>query len=373
MYPYLSRTLAVVGVMVFAAVLAACSSAKKDEYKNAKSLPPLEVPPDLIHPPKDTTFAVPAAPAAASGKAADESATAAPAQSNAAADVPAPVARRSEAPAAAVSGATAHIEREGAQRWLVVPGDAAAVRTRAREFLQQDGFEIANDDAVHGTIETEWRAAEGGRGDTRDQKELDAALATGLQDKFRVRIEAGRVAGTVEIYVSHLGLQRTTAAGAEKWQPRPADPLLEAELLSRMQDYFSDEAHAEPPADLPAVRADISTGSDSVSIMRIAEDFDRAWRRIGIALGRGGFVIEDRNRNEGVYHIRLGRAFKEDANAGFFSRLFGRNAGDAEAQYRIALNGRGNDTTVVVQHPGGAPVRTSIGERILDRLKEKME
>ena len=90
-------------------------------------------------------------------------------------------------------------------------------------------------------------------------------------------------------------------------------------------------------------------------------------------MGRAGFVIEDRNRAEGLYHIRLGRAFKEDAKAGFFSRLFGANAGDPDEQYRVYLKDRGENTVVVVQHPGGAAVRTSIGERILQKLKDTME
>ena len=365
-----SRCLALVGIAV---LLAACSTAKHDEYKNAKALPPLEVPPDLINPPKDTATAVPAAgsasaavsppPAAAAGGEAPLSSTAA--QPPAAAPPVTPTAAAS-APAAA---GKVHLEREGAQRWLVVPGTPATVFPRVHEFLVQEGYEIAAENAVQGTLETEWRAAV-----VAGQDKLDAVAAAALQNKFRLRLEAGRAADTVEISVSHLGLQRLLVDGAEKWQPRPADPQLEAELLSHLQDYFANEgAHAGAAADLPAVHAEIVTGSDSVTTMRIPEDFERAWRRVGLALGRGGFVIEDRNRDQGVYLIKLGRAFKEDAKAGFFSRLFGANAGDPDAQYRVFLKGRGNETVVTVQHPGGAAVRTSIGERILDRLKEKME
>src|SRR3569623_716090 len=342
-----SRCLALVGIAV---LLAACSTAKHDEYKNAKALPPLEVPPDLINPPKDTATAVPAA-------------------GSASAAVRPPPATPTAAAAAPAAAGKVHLEREGAQRWLVVPGTPATVFPRVHEFLVQEGYEIAAENAVQGTLETEWRAAV-----VAGQDKLDAVAAAALQNKFRLRLEAGRAADTVEISVSHLGLQRLLVDGAEKWQPRPADPQLEAELLSHLQDYFANEgAHAGAAAELPAVHAESVTGSDSVTTMRIPEDFERAWRRGGLALGRGGFVIEDRNRDQGVYLIKLGRAFKEAAKAGFFSRLFGANAGDPDAQYRVFLKGRGNETVVTVQHPGGAAVRTSIGERILDRLKEKME
>src|SRR3569832_1404271 len=293
--------------MACAAALAACGSSatiKDDEYKNALALPPLEVPPDLINPPKDAALAVPAVPAGGAAIAA--------------APRPAPPETAAAAPAAPVSNPQGRLERDGAQRWLVVSGEVAAVTKRVHEFLLQEGYDIAAEDAARGNIETEWRAADAGRAGDNDKEKLNEALSAGLQDKFRIRLEAGRSPGTVEIYVSHLGLQRVTADGADKWQPRAA-------------------------------------------------------RRIGFALGRGGFVIEDRNRNDGLYLIRLGRAFKEDAKAGFFGRLFGASGGDPDAQYRVFLKGMGDETTVVVQHPGGAVVRTSIGERILNRLQEKME
>lgn len=349
-----TRRFSSAGIVVLCAVLAACAT-KNDEYKNSKSLPPLEVPPDLINPPKDSATAVPVLPPAA------------PAAEEAGATTGA-VPAAATAVAATATTSTLRLEREGALRWLVVPGAADAVRARIRDFLLQERFEIAGEDAARGVLETDWRTAEAQGG------ELNQALAAGLRDKFRVRVEAGRTEGTAEVYVSHSGLQRVTAAGAETWQPRAADPLLEADLLDRLQDFLAGEtASAEPAPDLPGVRSVIETGPDSVTTLRLAEDFERAWRRIGFALGRGGFVIEDRNRAEGVYLIRLGKAFKEDANAGFFSRLFGSNAGDPEAQYRVQLQGRGDATVAVVQHPGGAAVRTSIGERILERLKEKME
>jgi len=359
-----SRRLAVAAVaMACAAALAACGSSatkKDDEYKNARALPPLEVPPDLINPPKDAALAVPAVPAGGAA--------------NAAAPPPAPPETAAAAPAAPVSNPQVRLERDGAQRWLVVSGEVAAVIKRVHEFLLQEGYDIAAEDAARGNIETEWRAADAGRAGDNDKEKLNEALSAGLQDKFRIRLEAGRSPGTVEIYVSHLGLQRVTADGADKWQPRPADPAIEADMLRRLQGFFGSEGtHAEPALDLPKVHSDIRTSQDGATTMRLAEDFDRAWRRIGFALGRGGFVIEDRNRNDGLYLIRLGRAFKEDAKAGFFGRLFGASGGDPDAQYRVFLKGMGDETTVVVQHPGGAVVRTSIGERILNRLQEKME
>jgi outer membrane protein assembly factor BamC len=121
------------------------------------------------------------------------------------------------------------------------------------------------------------------------------------------------------------------------------------------------------------VKAKVTVDNQGAATLSLNEDFDRAWRRVGIALGQGGFVVEDRNRSEGIYMIRLGTAFKEDAKAGFIARLFGSNGGDPNEKYRIAVKDHGEENWVVVQFPSGGPVHTGIGERLLERLKQEMD
>jgi outer membrane protein assembly factor BamC len=36
----------------------------------------------------------------------------------------------------------------------------------------------------------------------------------------------------------------------------------------------------------------------------VFEPFDRAWRRVGLALDRVGFTVEDRDRQKGQYFVR---------------------------------------------------------------------
>jgi outer membrane protein assembly factor BamC len=363
-FPYMSkaalRRFSVLGLTLCMAAVAACSNTKKEDepYKDSKALPPLEVPPDLITPPQDANTAIPALPPAA---------PAAPATTP-----PAIAAETKSAGEAAPAAGALHVEKQGAQRWLVVPAPADQVWRRVKDFLIEKGFTLAKEDEKAGTLETDWR---GGERQAAGQNDLDAALKSGLQDKYKLRIETGRVAGTSEVSVSHLGLQRVVTDGKPEWQPRVSDPMLEADLLDQLRGFFQSEGTAPAPvSDLPAVKAKVSTDTTtSISTLSLNEDFDRAWRRIGLALGRGGFVIEDRNRSEGIYLIRLGTAFKEDAKAGFVARLFGSNAGDANERFRIHVKDEGDQCAVIVEHPGGAPVHTSIGARILNRLKDKME
>jgi outer membrane protein assembly factor BamC len=366
------RDLGLVAVCLLA--VAACSNTKKedDAYKHSKALPPLEMTPDLIGPAKDASTAIPelppAAPAPASPAAPAPSTAAAPETSAAAA--PSPAAASAAAASAGSGEASLHIERQGALRWLVVPAQVPQLQQRLKDFLVQKGFSFSTEEAAAGTLETEWRS-EGEQ--PAKAGDLDAALKSGLQDKYKLRIESGRVPGTSEVTVTHLGLQQVMVNGQPQWQPRASDPMLEADMLEQLRAFLQSEGTAPEGSDLPAVKARIATDTEGVSTMTLNEDFDRAWRRVGLALGRGGFVVEDRNRSEGLYMIRLGTAFKEDAKAGFVARLFGSNAGDPNEKYRVYVKDKGDECAVIVEHPGGAPVHTSIGGRILDRLQEKME
>jgi uncharacterized lipoprotein len=36
----------------------------------------------------------------------------------------------------------------------------------------------------------------------------------------------------------------------------------------------------------------------------VQDDFDRAWRRVGLALDRSGFSVEDRDRAAGLFFVR---------------------------------------------------------------------
>ena len=51
-------------------------------------------------------------------------------------------------------------------------------------------------------------------------------------------------------------------------------------------------------------RAEIVKSSDGTEALQVNEPFDRAWRRVGLALDRVGFTVEDRDRQKGQYFVR---------------------------------------------------------------------
>jgi outer membrane protein assembly factor BamC len=45
-------------------------------------------------------------------------------------------------------------------------------------------------------------------------------------------------------------------------------------------------------------------GDDGKRTLALEDQFDRAWRRVGLALDRVGFTVEDRDRSQGLYYVR---------------------------------------------------------------------
>ena len=85
------------------------------------------------------------------------------------------------------------------------------------------------------------------------------------------------------------------------------DDELDAELLRRLMvklgvaDKRAKEIIAAP---ISQKRAEIKKEADGSSLLEIQDPFDRAWRRVGLALDIIGFVIEDKDRSNGIYFVK---------------------------------------------------------------------
>ena len=111
-----------------------------------------------------------------------------------------------------------------------------------------------------------------------------------------------------------------------------------------------------------------------VASMEVDEPFDRAWRRVGLALDRSGYTVEDRDRSAGLFYVRYVDpkvAGLEEPN--FFARLFGAKGPDrTPVRYRVALKGEGTKTTVAVQSSAGAPEAGDAGKAIVAQLVREL-
>jgi outer membrane protein assembly factor BamC len=250
-----------------------------------------------------------------------------------------------------------------------------------KSFWQELGFIINVESKETGVMETDW--AENRANIPQDfirstlGKLIDNVYSTPERDKFRTRIEKG--ANGTEIYISHRGMYEVyTSEGKDqtKWEPRPADPELEAEMLRRMMVRFGvEEARAES---LLAKQQGPEMARIVGSDLEMDESFDRAWRRVGLALDRIGFAVEDRDRSLGTYYVRyidpqIDNDSKQDE--GLFSKLaFWRSKEEKTSpQLQIKVSGQGERTRVAVVGSEGKAVDPNTQKRIINLLYKELK
>jgi outer membrane protein assembly factor BamC len=376
-----NRSPFVLAIVALACTAAGCGSVGEflsgdriDYRSKSTKTAPLDVPPDLTQLTRDSRYQPQSGTISASTLQ----------------GAPAPAAAAAVPVVAPQSVGDMRIERSGDERWLVTKLAPEQVWPQLRAFWQERGFNLVVENAQAGVLETDW--AENRAKLPQDiirntlGRVVDSLYSTGERDKFRTRLE--RTANGSEIYISHRGLQEVYVSAQRDqtmWTNRPADRQLEAEFLSLLMVKLGakpDEARnvvaaAATPAPQPA-RARLIDGQPAA--LRVDEPFERAWRRVGLALDRSGFTVEDRDRAAGTYFVRYAdpKNITPQDEPGFLKRLFSFGKDDkpntsALNRYRIALKGDGEATTVSVLDAQGTPERTEIGQRIVSLLVDDLK
>ena len=363
----LPRFLTACSLALLVIAVTACSSIgldnEKVNYKTESKVKPvaLDVPPDLSQLSRDSRYALPGGTVSAAGLEQER--------------------RTATGITAPAKIADVRVERSGTQRWLVVQRPADKVWPLVREFWIENGFTYTTEKADIGLLETEW--AENRAKLPQDflrrtlGKVLDGLYSTGERDKYRTRVESLSQDST-EISISHRGMVEVygdVSKTSTVWQARPSDPSLEAEFLRRLmiklgstveQAAQSVDAPQAPPATL------VSVNAKQQAILYV-ESYDVAWRRVGVALDRTGFTVEDRDRNQGLYFVRYVEK-PDPEKQSFFNRLFSRTAESAgPVRYRILLTREGTGSRISVLNGNGDPDTSAASQRILKLLIDELK
>ena len=359
-------------------MLGSVMESDKVDYRSAKKAVALDIPPDLTQLQKDNRYAVPDGRgiATASGYQQQKGATA-------------PTLAGDSAGAVAATGTQAvRVERAGNQRWLVVRETPEQLWPQLKSFWIDNGFTLASESATTGTMETDWNENRAKIPQdfirTTLGKVFDSMYSTGERDKFRTRLERAPD-GSTEIYISHRGVEEVVV-GAQKetttWQSRPNDPFLESQFLGKLMVRLSGAPDAKVAqaavanAIVAPQHAKLVTAAEGNTV-ELDEGFDRAWRRVGLALDRVGFTVEDRDRVQGIYFVRY--VDPDAKQPGFLSRLMSLGSSDdaaKEAQrYRVTVKAAAGATVsvVTVQTNDGKAETTPIGAKILKMLADELK
>jgi outer membrane protein assembly factor BamC len=363
--------------------LAACTVATEDlipdrrpDYRQSKTLDPLEIPPDLTGSTIDDTLLVPEFSPAGSATLSDYAGERTTGQVTAAARE-----------TVLQQQPDIRVERDGQRRWLVVDEEPSVLWPRIKEFWTGNGLLLEKDDPRIGIMETRWAE---NRADIPDGpvrsllgRVMDFAYSAPTRDKFRVRLE--RVDDNTEVYLTHYGVEEVVRGGNDRqggdviWQTRPPDPELETEMLNRLMVYLGAAERREQvqlargtPTAETGPRAEYTqiSGQQALSIN---DGYSRAWRLVGLALDGSRFVVENQNRAQGLYEVEY-RSLEDQSGDedGLLSGLvFWRDDPPPPGvRYKVRLASQGAQTLVVVQNAAGQADNSSTAQQILTALHD---
>jgi outer membrane protein assembly factor BamC len=374
----MNRKLSGFSLTLIAVALAGCGilpDSRKIDYRSAGKVSSLEVPPDLSQIAPDDRYLVPDAAgkgsATFSGYSADRTPLAQARNSTVLPEVD-----------------RVRVERSGNQRWLVVSLPAEGLWDTVKDFWQETGFIVNIERRDAGVMETDWSENRAKIGDDIIRrtlgKLLDSVYSSGERDKFRTRFEPGSEPGTTDVFISHRGMEEVYTSAAKddtRWQPKAPDPELEAEMLRRLMVRLGTEekrAEAQVASAKVEPRARLAKADEGGSSLEVDERFDRAWRRVGLALDRVGFTVEDRDRARGLYFVRYVDPEMDNRKQddGWLSKLaFWKSSApvDAKVQYRIHVGDLGQQSKIQVLTSEGGMDRSETARKILSLLLEQLQ
>lgn len=403
------------------ATLAGCDSIpfldNKPDYKGAGRSRPLEVPPDLTSSPSSDAYSIPGSTSYSTYSQAQEG---------------------QEAGAEKILTAPEGVRlvKAGAQQWLVVDAPAEKIWPVIRDFWVDQGFAVRVENAQTGVMETEWIESDAIQKDTsgnalnKFDKWLDKLSGFADRKKFRTRLDRGEALNTTEIYMTHHSVNGAPDDGKNRVQTNlgeietgyradakstteldARDAELDTELLRRLMVKLGIEEQRSKSIIAQAAvvkRADVVKETDGSATLLLNDPFDRAWRRVGLALDRIGFVIEDKDRSNGLFFVRYADVDIDDTpkkKKGLFETLkfwgddekkdakniepkkeksmveklkfWGsddKQKVDPEKQYRIKVaDGESGNAVISVIDKDGNRVRTTTANRIVALMYEQLK
>lgn len=296
----------------------------------------------------------------------------------------------------------ARMEYAGSQRWLVIKAPVETVWPEARKFWLDQGFKLTSENPALGMLETDFleQKPELPIGPIRGliARGLGTLYSTGIVDQYRMRLERSTEPGSTEIYISHQGMEEVFTNRDQtdtRWTTRKPDPELEAAMLKKLLVRFgitddtatkmvSGSAITASPNNTKAqtvspAKAQILT-TDGVPVLQMNEGFERAWRRVGLALERNGYTITDRDRQKGIYFIKPGTILQANEEQGFFSKLAFWRSNDKKLpessintpEHEVNVVSAGENTLIKISTKNSGQQTDSNIRRILEPLLEEL-
>ena len=298
----------------------------RTKYQKSKSLPDLEVPPDLTSEALNDPLAIP-----------DEE------NANTMSEFQR---RKLMREGSQLSNAEMALLDNADEKWLAVQGTTSTIWPRLREFWVTKGYEIELDDAELGVLETQY-------------KEISSDGFVTHREKFKIFSEESDTPGKLLLFLSSERQENISGSGGSvDWIGHEGSNEQEKGLIAELNVHFygtstaasssSSGSNRSARSSKQVIRAEILNAGEGKEYLTMPDEFFRAWRNIENAINEAGMYIKEKDVEKGLYFVIYYADSKEEKK-GLLSKLqFWGDDEDEGKEFHISLTGVGDKTEVVV-------------------------
>ncbi len=316
----------------------------RKDYQKSKSLPDLEVPPDLTTDSIDDSMAVPDI---------DETGTAT------FSTYQERVARQRENRQLLSSPEDASVVEVSGEQLIVVPASTSDTWLALHDFWKEKGYTLDIDDEELGFMETDWRG-----NDTQ-------------REKFKVFVEpSSEQPGHTNIYFSH----RSEMNEDGEWVEQDRDLQLERRMALSIREALggispsaatsiaaTDNTEIQNDA-TERLQSELINAGEGRFLLSVNTDPTSLWPRVGEILKQSGdFSIEDQDQGKGIYEVVY--QGKKEKKSLLKKLAFWK--GD-DTKFKVSLAKAGNKTEIVVLDEDGEWATSAAADQILDLIRSNL-
>jgi outer membrane protein assembly factor BamC len=120
-----------------------------------------------------------------------------------------------------------------------------------------------------------------------------------------------------------------------------------------------------------ASRTVLGRDKDSYPVIKLNDPLDTTWRRLGIALDRTGFLVQDRDQANRVYYVFLDATSKK--SKGIFAGLFGDKEKTGRKYFQVRLAAKDKTTFVTMFDANGNKLESGDAQTLLKQLDKQLQ
>ncbi len=269
------------------------------------------------------------------------------------------------------------LESECGLYWLKIDQGADKLWPLLTDFWANEGIKLSREEPLLGFMETEWIKEYSPEKKGNVVTQWLNSFSSDELDKFRMRIE--RINNnSSRVYVSHRGLELHLEEDGTSWQVRPSDPVLEHEILKRLELFAGlSKAHVDQLFDdYKPYQSRIRKMAEN-NQYEIMGHQDFVWRRLQHALDRLGVELLSQNKAKGLIEVRVGKIADnlkveekdELAESSWIMNLFSSSEDEAKAvDIRLQLKPMKESSQLRLSLKDGSPIKSGLAESFTNSL-----